>query len=120
MSPNLRFTGTSNCLRHLVSECLIATEGSPSIVFHGCIVPGENRVQNGFAAIFLRLPETRTFVRRRIRFVGGSALKAVSLQPDLLFLPMADGTVPRRFSLLETTILDAMSLRLHPEVRISC
>lgn len=113
LSKRFRYTGTGVYLYHVLSECLRTAESAAlGIEFHGFRAPDDNWAVNGFVSPFLHVHETRALARSRFWRLGGMAMHAARVRPDLVFLPTADHSLPGRSAPVVTTILDAMPKRL--------
>jgi glycosyltransferase involved in cell wall biosynthesis len=113
LSKRSRYTGTGVYLYHLLSECLRTAESTAlGIEFHGFRAPDDNWADNGLVSPFLHVHETRALARSRFWRLGGMAMHAARVRPDLVFLPTADHSLPGRSAPVVTTILDAMYKRL--------
>src|ERR1700730_17135438 len=64
----------------------------------------------------MRFHKTRLISVNRVWRLGGMAVSASLLRPDLVFLPTALGAIPSPFTPLVSTILDTMPDRLPPEI----
>jgi len=115
LSKRFRYTGTGVYLYHLLSECLkIAGDVSPDSEFHGFVPPDDNWANNGFVSPFLRVHRAPILAQRRLWLLGGMAIHAARVKPDVVFLPTAHHSLPGRGAPVVTTILDAMPKRLPP------
>ena len=113
LSNRFRYTGTGVYLYNLLSECLrVAGNEGSGIEFHGFCAPNDNWASNGLASPLLRVHRVRTLGIRRLWLLGGMAIHTSRVRPDLVFLPTAHHSVPRRRAPVVTTILDAMPRRL--------
>ncbi|MGO8814271.1 MAG: glycosyltransferase family 4 protein [Terriglobia bacterium] len=117
LSKRFRYTGTGVYLFHLLSECLrIAGIAAPNLEFHGFAPPNDNWASDGFVSPFLRVHKAPLLARRRLWLMGGMAICAARVRPDLVFLPTAHHSLPGRYAPVVTTILDAMPKRLPPSL----
>jgi glycosyltransferase involved in cell wall biosynthesis len=117
LSKRLRRTGTGTYLYRLLTECLeIADREAVKIKFHGFAAPETDWAGNGFASLRMHVHKTRLISAKRIWRLGGMAVSASLLRPDLVFLPTALGAIPSPFTPLVSTILDTMPDRLPPEI----
>ena len=115
LCKQFRYTGTGVYLFHLLSECLrIAGIAAPNLEFHGFAPPNDNWANDGFVSPFLRVHKASVLARRRLWLLGGMAICAARVRPDLVFLPTAHHSLPGRYAPVVTTILDAMPKRLPP------
>jgi glycosyltransferase involved in cell wall biosynthesis len=113
LSRRCRYSGTSVYLSHLMTEWLkIEGIDELNVEFHGFMAPDDNWAKNGFISPILKVHETRLMAWRRTWFLGGMAVNVARLQPNLVFLPTAMGSIPYPFVPLVSTILDAMPERL--------
>ena len=115
MSERFRHTGTGTYLRHLLSECLRIAGGElPGFKFHGFAAPNDTWASNGFVSPLLQLDKAPLLAWRHLWSLGGMAIYAARVRPDLVFLPTAHHSLPGPCVPVVTTILDALPKRLPP------
>jgi glycosyltransferase involved in cell wall biosynthesis len=113
MSKRFRYTGTAIYLYNLLFACLrIARTAAPNLEFHGFMPPNDNWVNNDFDSPLLRVHKAPALARRRFWLLGGMAISAARVRPDVVFLPTAHHSLPGRSAPVITTVLDAMPNRL--------
>jgi glycosyltransferase involved in cell wall biosynthesis len=113
LAAQSRHTGTGVYLSSLLSECLRISEASGcQVEFRGYVPRGEPWNGDGLASPLFSVRESRAAAHRRLWLLGGMALTASLMRPDLVFLPTAQASVACPTAPVVTTILDVMYRRL--------
>lgn len=113
MSKRFRYTGTGVYLSHVLSECLkIAGVSTPKVEFHGFRPPNDDWANNGFVSPFLHVHTAPILAWRRLWLLGGMAIHAARVRPDVVFMPTAQHSLPGKSAPAVIAILDAIPRRI--------
>lgn len=113
MSSHFCRTGTGKYINHLLEASLkIIAREQLDFVFHGFAAPDENWANNGFRSPRLHVHKSRSLRHRRAWLLGGMAMQARRMRPDVVFVPTAHSSLPYPRLPWVCTILDSMPARL--------